>query len=297
MKSKKPTIGFVGLGIMGAAMARNTAKAGFSVVTTTRSATGREQISREGLLTVSSPKNVAETSDAIVIMVTDPRAVQDVLHGVGGVFEAHVKGKTLIQMSTLDVKSTMHFFRDAEELGMKFLDCPVTGSKVQVEAGQLILLAGGDSSLIDEWEDFLRVVGKAIVHAGEVGKGTALKLCMNLIVAQMTTALCESTALAKVLGVSPKKIFEVIAESPALNCGYYKIKEKALLEGDFSPAFSLSNMLKDVRFMDQAAKEKRLFIPVTQAVKFIMESAVQEGLGEMDLSVIAKNMKPKSMDN
>ena len=296
MNQRKPTIGFVGLGIMGSAMAKNAAKAGYPVVTTTRSATVREQISREGLLTVSSPKNVAETSDAIVIMVTDSKAVQEVLHDVAGVFEANVKGKTLIQMSTLDVKSTVHFSRDAEELGMKFLDCPVAGSKAQVEAGQLILLAGGDSALLDEWGDFLKVMGKAIVHAGEIGKGTALKLCMNLIVAQMTSALCESTALAKVLGVSPKKIFEVLSESPALNCGYFKIKEKALLDEDFTPAFSLNNMLKDVRFMDQAAKEKRLFIPVTQAVKFVMESAVQDGLGDFDLSVISKNMKPKVMD-
>jgi 3-hydroxyisobutyrate dehydrogenase-like beta-hydroxyacid dehydrogenase len=227
-------------------------------------------------------------------MVTDPSAVRDVLTGHQGLLRANVAGKTLIQTSTIDEPSTLEFAKEAHAKKMFFLDCPVTGSKKQVEEAALILLAGGDDALIEKWKPLLLSMGKSIVHAGDIGKGTALKLCMNLIVAQMTTALCESVALAKAQNLAPKKIFDVLAQSPALGCGYFKIKEKALLEQQFAPAFSLRNMLKDVRFMDQAGKNHRLPLPVTQAVRFLMEAAVTDGYGDEDLTSVIKVLRPST---
>src|ERR1041385_5838220 len=121
MSSSSPKIGVVGLGIMGLAMARNLRKAGYPVLATTRSEKGRHEAEQAGLVTVASPKEVAELSEVLIVMVTDPKAVQNVLFGPGGIFEANVRGKTLIQMSTIDVKSTIHFSRDAAERGMAFL--------------------------------------------------------------------------------------------------------------------------------------------------------------------------------
>lgn len=291
---EKPKIGFVGLGIMGLAMARNVQKAGYSVKGTSRSTSRREEAERSGIATVETPKQVAAECDAVLIIVTDPRAVQDVLGGPNGVLAAPVGGKTLIQMSTIDEESTLRFSEAVQDANMAFLDCPVAGSKKQVDAGQLILLAGGSSNVLDQWQDLLMAMGKKVVHAGGIGKGTALKLCINLIVSQMTTALCESVALANVLNVNSEKIFDVLHESPALDCGYFRIKEEALLKQDDTPAFSLDNMLKDVRFMEQAAKKKRLALPVTQAVRFVMEAASREGYGPRDLSVLTRILKPKT---
>ncbi len=290
----KPAAGFIGLGIMGLAMAKNAKKAGFPVATYNRSEGRRGEAKAAGLPVFLSPREVAEKSRAVIVIVTDAAAVRSVLTGPDGVLAAKVKGKTLIQMSTIDEASTLEFAEEAGKKGMKFLDCPVTGSKKQVEEAQLILLAGGEKKRIQEWRPLLLSLGKAIVHAGGVGKGTVLKLCMNLIVAQMTTALCESVALARAQNLDPRRIFEVIAESPALNCGYFKIKEKAVLEENFSPAFSLDNMLKDVRFMDQAAKRSRLPLPVTQAVRYLMEAAVTDGHGPEDLTSIAHVLKPNA---
>lgn len=288
-----PSIGVIGLGIMGGAMARNAKKAGFPVFVTNRSAAPRDAAKAAGLDVLSTAREVAEKADAIIVMVTDPAAVKAVLQGPDGVLSAeNLKGKTLIQMSTIDEKSTQEISGLAFSKSMSFLDCPVAGSKKQVEEAQLILLAGGDAALIDQWHDLFSAIGKAVVHAGGVGKGTALKLCMNLIVAQMTSALCESVALAKVQELNPSKIFEVLGHSPALNCGYFKIKEAPLLNETYAPAFSLSNMLKDVRFMDQAAKSKKLNIPVTQAVKYLMEMAVADGHGDEDLTSISMLLKP-----
>ncbi|MFN0118710.1 MAG: NAD(P)-dependent oxidoreductase [Elusimicrobiota bacterium] len=291
MSEIKPSVGFIGLGIMGFAMAINAKKAGFPVRVFNRSSRPIAKALEAGLHIEKSPKELSEKSDVIVTMVSDPHAIHNVLNGENGVFSSQNKGKTLIQMSTLDRATTLSVAAQAISSGMSFLDCPVTGSKKQVEAGQLILLAGGDLELIKKCETLLLSMGKAIVHAGVIGQGTALKLCMNLIVAQLTTALCESVALAQQQDLDVKKIFEVIHHSPALNCGYFQIKEQALLTQDFSPAFSLENMLKDVRFMVQFIKEKKHSLPVTEAVCQLMEKALQAGLGKEDLTAIFKILK------
>jgi 3-hydroxyisobutyrate dehydrogenase-like beta-hydroxyacid dehydrogenase len=294
MSDNKPRIGFIGLGIMGGAMARNAARAGFPVTVTNRSQPALERAKADGLSIAASPSALAASVDAVVVMVTDPKAVRDVLEGPSGLFSTSVSGKTLIQMSTIDEPSTLEFSREAQKHGMHFLDCPVTGSKKQVEAAELILLAGGDAGLLKKWTPFLESVGQAIVHAGDIGKGTALKLCMNLIVAEMTTALCESVSLARLQGVDPARIFDVISHRPALNCGYFKIKQGALLNNDFSPAFSLDNMLKDVRFMTQAAEKKALPLPVIEAVKSVMEQAAKNGWGKEDLVGLIRVVEPKT---
>ncbi len=286
-------VGFVGLGIMGAAMARNAARAGFSVTVTNRSAGPLEKARADGLATVASPAGLSAVSDAIIVMVSNPAAVREVLSGPTGVFSSDVKGKTLIQMSTIDEESTRAFAAQAAARGMKFLDCPVAGSKKQVEEAQLILLAGGDAGLLAEWTPLLKSMGKAVVHAGPVGKGTALKLSMNLIVAQMTTALAESVAFARSQDVDPAHIFDVISHSPALNCGYFQIKRAAFLQNAFAPAFSLDNMLKDVRFITDAAAAKNLDLPVSNAVKSVMENAAQAGFGADDLTGLIRALEVK----
>jgi len=292
MENKKIKAGFVGLGIMGMAMAKNARAKGFDVFGFNRTPSRLKEAEKWGLKPANSPKDLAEKTDVIITMVTNHKSVADVLNGPEGILEAQVKGKTLIQMSTIDEKSTLELAETASQKGMLFLDCPVTGSKKQVEAAELILLAGGEEDLISKWRELLLAMGKAIVHAGPVGKGTALKLCMNLLVAEMTTGICEAAALARIQEVNPKKIFEVLEHSPALNCGYFKIKEKPLLEEDFTPAFSLANMLKDVVYMNETAKQKRLGLPVLQAVRFIMEAAATDGFGDQDLTVISKLLKP-----
>lgn len=287
-------VGFIGLGIMGLAMAVNAKSKGFDVLGYNRSPKGQARANEKGITLVPSPAELTEKSDIVVIMVTGPNDVRDVITGSQGILESTNRdGKILIQMSTIDEKATLEFSELVESRGMYFLDCPVAGSKKQVEAAELILLAGGDGKVLKKVETLLSSLGKATIHAGPQGKGTALKLCMNLIVAQMTTALCESVALAKVQGIDPRYIFDVIQESPAINSGYFQIKKNNLLDQKFDPAFSLNNMLKDVTFMDEAAKKHKLGLPVNQAVRYLMEATKAEGLGDEDLSSMLKILKPK----
>jgi 3-hydroxyisobutyrate dehydrogenase-like beta-hydroxyacid dehydrogenase len=285
MKEKK--VGVIGLGIMGANMAANLLRAHFNVYVYNRSPGKEGQLVEQGAIRASTPAELALACDTIIIMVTDAQAVWDVCKGADGVFSQKGKDKTIIQMSTLDIESTLEISRMALSLGYDFLDCPVSGSKKQVEEGQLILEAGGDSAVLEGQVAILHAIGKKIVHAGAIGSGTALKLCINLLVAQMTTGICESVRLARACGLNPELIFDVIQASPALDCGYYRIKREPLIERDYAPAFALSNMLKDVRFMQKESVKRNIRLLVNTAVEEYMSSLVDE-YGDQDLSVIVE---------
>jgi len=129
-----------------------------------------------------------------------------------------------------------------------------------------------------------------VVYAGPAPAGTALKLCMNLIVAQLTTALAESAALAQAQGIAPGLVFEALALNPTLNCGYFNLKKENILKQEFPPAFPLKHMLKDARFMLAEAAKKNLSLPVTKAVESLLEKSYNSGYGEKDLSVVLRNL-------
>lgn len=278
------SIGFIGLGIMGLPMARNLAAGGYSVAVYNRTKSKAAAAQAFGVRSASTPREAASNVRFLITMVTDPAALRQVMEGPDGFLAADSSGVTWIQMSTIDPDSTVACSDSARKKGWKYLDCPVTGSKQQVESAQLILLAGGEPDVLESARPLLMKMGKTIVHAGGVGAGSALKLCMNLIVAQMTTGLAEAVALAERSGIAPGRIFEALKQSPALDCGYFRIKESAFLNRDFTPAFSLANMLKDVRFMTSQAAKRGLKLPVSDAVKALMEKAVKDGHGDQDLT-------------
>jgi len=288
------TVGFIGTGIMGLPMARHLAEAGYPLTVYNRTKAKAAPAKAFGANIVDSPCEAATDVSVIVTMLTDPEAIERVMQGRDGFLSSPTPGVTWIQMSTLDIDSVLTFSKKASAKGWKFVDCPVTGSKKQVEAAELILLAGAEDKDLQKMRPLLSRLGKTIVHAGPVGAGTALKLCMNLIVAQMTTGLAEAVALGETTGVRPKDIFEVLRNSPALDCGYYRIKEQAILKQDFSPAFSLTNMLKDVRFMMKEASKHGEKLPVTEAVQRLLELAAKEGYADKDLMAVCQILSRKA---
>jgi 3-hydroxyisobutyrate dehydrogenase len=281
-----PSVGVIGLGIMGLPMARHLCDAGYQVSVYNRTPAKVEEAKKFGAYAAASPRHLGERMDIVITMLTNPAAVRAVIDGPDGLLAHPKKSLVWVQMSTLDMASTQAFADQARECGIEFVDCPVTGSKKQVEAAELILLAGASLEALQYVRPVLSCLGKTIIDAGKIGGGTALKLCINLIVAQMTTALAEAVTLAETTGINPALIFQVLRASPALNCGYYAIKETAMLKSDFSPAFSLDNMAKDVGFMVQEAKSRGVTLPVTEAVQALMQKAQAQGLGPQDLSSI-----------
>ncbi|MBU2575311.1 MAG: NAD(P)-dependent oxidoreductase [Elusimicrobia bacterium] len=285
-----PRIGFIGLGAMGRAMAVNLLNAGFNVSVYNRDRKKTRFFADKGCAVAPAPKDLAKMCNVIITMVSDPAAMDCVLEGPAGVFAADFGGNILINTGTMSSSYTRKLKDACFRLRVKFIDCPVAGSTPLAESGKLIMLAGGDEKTIKELKPVLLAMGKAVVYAGPAPSGTALKLCMNLIVAGMTSALAESAVLAERLGIEPKLIFSVLAESPALNCGYFKMKESNILNREFSPAFALKHMLKDARFIIAEAAAGGQRLPVTEAIEKLMAKSYNTGWGSKDLSVILQTL-------
>lgn len=285
-----PRIGFIGLGIMGRAMALNLHKAGFHVSVYNRTRTRTSEFADLGCQVASTPRALAKMCDTVITMVSDPAAMDAVMEGPEGVAAAFAGGNALINMSTVSPAYTSALAQKCYTAGVAFLDCPVSGSKGAAEAAQLVLLASGDKAAVEKYSPVLKAMGREIVYAGPPPAGTALKLCINLIVAQLTTALAEAAALAQAQGVDPALIFETLAHNPALNCGYFALKKENILKKDFPPAFPLRHMLKDARFMLEVAAAKKLELPVTAAVERLMAKSYNSGYGDKDLSVVLVNL-------
>jgi len=271
---------------MGRAMAENLLKAGFNVSVYNRDRSKTVPFAEKGCGAASTPGALAKMCNVIITMVADPAAMDAVLEGPAGVFAGGFDGSLLINMSTVSVNYTRKLKDRCFMERVRFVDCPVSGSKPLAENGTLVLLAGGEERTVEEARPVLLAMGKTIIYAGPAPAGTALKLCMNLIVAGLTSALAESAALAEKLEIDPKLIFSALSASPALNCGYFKMKERNILEKDFSPAFALKHMLKDVRFMIKEAADRGQRLPVTDAIEKLMTKAARAGGGEKDLTVI-----------
>lgn len=285
-----PRIGFIGLGTMGRAMAMSLVKAGFQVSVYNRTRLRTMEFADLGCEVAATPRALAKLADTVITMVSDPAAMDAVMEGPEGVASAFAGGNTLISMSTLSPDYTAALARKCYIAGVNFLDCPVSGSKGAAETAQLVILAGGAKETVEKFSPVLKAMGRAVVYAGPAPAGTALKLCLNLILAQLTTALAESAVLAQAQGLAPELIFDSLSLSPTLNCGYFSLKKDNILKREYPPAFPLKHMLKDARFILAEAAKKKLSLPVTAAVKDLMEKSYNSGYGEKDLSAVLANL-------
>lgn len=283
-------IGFIGLGIMGRAMALNLVKAGFRVAVYNRTRQRTAEFADLGCEAAPTPRALAKMSDTVITMVADNDAMDAVMEGPEGVLSAFSGGSTLVNMSTLSPAYTAALAKKCWTAGVGFLDCPVSGSKGAAESGKLVLLAAGEKSLVERLGPVLKAMGSEVVYAGQPPAGTALKLCVNLVVAQLTTALAEAAALAEAQGIDPALVFDALDRNPAMKCGYFSLKRENMLKKVFPPAFPLKHMLKDARFMLEAAGTRNLKLPVTAAVEALFAKSYNSGYGDKDLSVVLSNL-------
>ena len=280
----KDKIGFIGLGIMGRAMAANLVKAGYDVCVFNRTREKTVPFAEHGCGVSYTPKQLAGWCDVLITMVSDPAAVEAVMYGENGGFAGLSKGKTYINMSTVSPEFTRQLAEKCSKEEITFLDCPVSGSKPLAESGTLAILAGGDDAAIIRYEPLLLSMGRKVIHAGPHPSGSYLKLAANLAMAQMTSAIAEGTAFAEACGINPALLFDTLEANPALCCKYFAMKRVPMLEKKFTPAFPLKHMLKDARFIMSAAEQHNIELPVSAQVLALIEKSAAKGHEDEDIS-------------
>ncbi len=272
-------VAFLGLGIMGRPMASNLVKAGHEVTVWNRTA-GKDV---EGARSATSPADAAQGAEVVWMCVSDTKAVESVLFGPDGVESSLSEGMIVVDSSTILPAATVKFAQRVQSRGAQYVDAPVTGSKVGAEAGTLIFIMGGQSSTIDRLKPLLAAMGKKIFHMGEVGKGHAAKLAMNLQIALIYEGFAEGLTLATKLGVDPAALIPLVNAS-MVHSGVVEYKAPFVLNRDFSPNFPLRLMHKDIRLALAAAKEARVKLPALETVEEIYEMATEDGNENLDFA-------------
>ena len=278
-------IGFLGLGIMGSAMAGNILKAGFPLLMYNRTAAKANNLVAAGATLAPHPLAVAEGAEVIIAMVTGPEALDDLLwgeHGAAGAFSAD---KTFINMSSVPPRYTRDLAEELAPLGVAFIDAPVSGTKKPAEDGTLLILAGGDQEKIAALGPIFDVLGKKVIYCGQVGQGSVMKMTINLLLGVMMAGLAETLNFGQKNGLDQETILDVILSGP-LSSGLFQMKADMLRTRTFPPNFPLKHMTKDLKFIIDTAYDSGAPAPAAHAIMQLFRAGVGFQLGDEDFAAV-----------
>jgi 3-hydroxyisobutyrate dehydrogenase len=275
-------IAVLGTGTMGAPIAENLARAGHDVVVWNRTRAKAEAV--EGATVADTPADAARGADVVLTMLADGDAVEAAVRDIDAL-------PLWLQMSTVGVDATEKLMGLAKERGATFVDAPVLGSKEPAQRGELVILASGPEEARATCEPIFGAIGTKTIWVGEAGAGSRLKVVVNAWLVSLVTALAETIALARGLGVEPQLFFEAIEDGP-LDSPYARAKGRAMIEEEFPPSFSLELARKDARLALAAARRAGVDLRVAQAVAEQLARAVELGHGDEDLAAVYFAVKP-----
>ncbi|MFN0086114.1 MAG: NAD(P)-dependent oxidoreductase [Blastocatellia bacterium] len=277
-------IGFIGLGIMGAPMARNLAKAGFSLTVATRTPGKAERFAAEnaalGSITgVGTAAEVAAAAEIIVNIVTDTPDVVAVARGTGGVFETARPGTILIDMSTISPQATQDLAAEADARGLIWLDAPVSGGEKGAIEGTLTIMVGGDPQALDKARPVLEAMGKRITHFGPAGNGQYAKLCNQILVAVNLVGVCEALTFGAKAGLDLSVLHQALTGGAA-NSWALEVLGRKMIDRDFKPAFMVRLQQKDLRLVMSSAGANQVPLPGASLAHQMFAAVEAEGRGD-----------------
>ena len=279
-------LGFVGLGIMGRPMLKNLIKAGHSVVAYTRNPGVLDACVTEGAERGASNQDVGSRADVIFTMLPDGPEVEEVVLGDGGILDGAKKGSTIVDMSSINPLIARKIGHVCAEMGVEFLDAPVSGGEPKAIDGTLAIMVGGSEAGFAKVEPLLKCMGSTVTLTGPLGAGNITKLANQIMVACNIAAMGEALALATRCGLDPEIVMNAVkgglAGSAVLNA-----KGPMLIARNFKPGFRVKLHQKDLRNALQTAEATNVALPLTAAVQQMISALMAGGKGELDHSAIA----------
>ena len=260
----KPTVGLIGLGLMGKPMGANLLKAGFPLVVWNRTASRADDLVKQGAKLAANPREVASQADVLITIVSDPPALEEVLWGANGAMDALRRGTVHIDSSTVSPALARRVAQACADRGVDFLDAPVTGGNWGAEKGELVFMIGGDAKVLDRAKPVLEVLGKKFFLLGPNGSGQTVKLGMNLVLAMEVDALAEALAVVTAAGVAGERLVEVLQSSMGRSA-LLDIKAPLMLKKEYASSFPLRLMHKDLRLALELARDQGITLPAASA--------------------------------
>lgn len=278
---ERPIIAVLGTGLIGAPVARNLRKRGFTVRAWNRTGAKAHALVADGIQAFDSPADAVLGADIIMTVLKDGPSVQEVVQAAA---PALGKRAVWLQLSTVGITSVETLAALAERHGLVFYDTPVQGTRQPAELAQLIILASGPVGQRAAVQPVFDAIGKRTLWVSEqTGASSRLKLALNNWAFALTHGLAESLALAKGLGLDPELVVEAVTGGP-MDSGYFQAKAAAILAGDYTASFSIANAVKDARLVVDAAALSGVRVDAAQAGLSRFERALRAGHADKDMA-------------
>jgi 3-hydroxyisobutyrate dehydrogenase len=291
------TVGFIGLGNMGAPMAANLAKAGHSVRGFDLSGPAREALAAAGGTAAGSLAEAVSGADVVITMLPAADHVRAVYLDEAGVLANAKAGALLADCSTIDVATARAVAERAREAGHPMIDAPVSGGVGGAEAGTLTFMVGGPEEAFAAARPLLEAMGRTIVHAGPAGAGQAAKICNNLILGISMIAVSEAFNLADALGLDRQRLFDVASTasgqcwSLTTYCPVPGPVPTSPANRDYAPGFTAAMMLKDLDLARNAAEGAGIDTPLGADAAKVYRAFVEAGGGGTDFSGVIRFLR------
>jgi len=274
-------IGVAGLGLMGSGMANHLISSGNEVSVYNRNAARTERFSKTARV-VSTPQELAETCNFVIIAVTDFDAVQQVLVGDRGMIQSSNRDLIIADSSTISPSQSKHCAQVLRRAGIEMLGMPVMGGPAAAESGELVPIVAGGKNAYERVRTIIDQLGRPVFYVGDKdGSANVVKLALNLNIALIAGALSEGITLVRGSGIDPS-LFVQVLNSTYFKTGMSERKGPKMVRGDFEPTFHLKNMLKDLELAADTAQAAKIALPLTLLAQQVYRAANNSGFSEMD---------------
>lgn len=285
-------VGFVGLGVMGAPMARNLLEAGFDLTVHNRTREKEEPLAALGATRAASPADAARGADVVVTMVSDTPDVEAVLFGPGGTVEGLRPGAVVVDTSTISPDATRAFAARLAESGAGLVDAPVSGGSEGAERGTLTIMAGGEPDHVEGALPVLRAMGATVTHVGASGSGQLCKAVNQIIVGGFFLACAEGMTFGIKAGLDMDRVLAAISQGMCRSA-VLDMRARNMLDDTYPLGFKLALHLKDLGIALDTARANGVDLPLAELVASV-ERAIVGARGDEDLSVIAAEIRRRA---
>ena len=286
-------IGIVGTGMLGEAVGLHLLDVGYEITVFNRSKEKTGKLENKGAIVVDSPKNVAEKSELVIVVVKDADAVKDVVFGDYGILAGRHEGMCIADMSTINPNSTREISKQVTENNIDYMEIPVMGGPNVAIDGKLVVMASGKKDVFDTFKDILEKIGEQTFYLGDTGTAHSIKLAMNLQIAMLALSLSEGITLTKNAGFEPE-VFLNILNSTYFKTGMSESKAYKMINESVKPTFTLANLKKDLDTINDTAESFGIELPMAKIARKVYSDAANAGLGDIDYTGIISYIKKLS---
>ena len=270
------TVGFIGLGVMGASMASLLLGGGYNLTVYNRTKEKAEPLLAKGAKWAETPAEVAASSEVVITIVGYPKDVEDVYLGANGILETK-KGGYVVDMTTSSPILAKRIFKEAKAKGIAALDAPVSGGDIGARNGQLVIMVGGERQAFNELKPLFELMGRTIRYFGEAGAGQYTKMVNQIAIASGMVGVAEAVAFAKKAGLDVTEVIETISGGAAASWTLSNLAPR-MNRGDTAPGFYIKHIIKDMKIALECAEEMHLELPGLTLAKRLYDQLSARGM-------------------